>query len=104
MGEIETNQLLKQARAGNLPAVEQLLEKYRGRLRRMVACRMDPRVSARVDASDVVQDALIEANQKLPEYLRGVRSRSTAGSAGSRCRSSCVCRKNACRRQTQRET
>jgi len=35
----------------------------------MVALRIDPRVAARIDPSDVVQDALLEASHKLPEYL-----------------------------------
>jgi RNA polymerase sigma-70 factor (ECF subfamily) len=36
----------------------------------MVAARMDERLSARVDPSDVVQDALTVASERLAEYLR----------------------------------
>jgi RNA polymerase sigma-70 factor (ECF subfamily) len=36
----------------------------------MVALRLDPRVAARVDASDVVQEALIDAARKLVDYER----------------------------------
>jgi RNA polymerase sigma-70 factor (ECF subfamily) len=36
----------------------------------MVAVRMDKRLAARVDASDIVQEALTEASQKLPDYLQ----------------------------------
>jgi RNA polymerase sigma-70 factor (ECF subfamily) len=36
----------------------------------MVALRMDRRIRARTDPSDVVQDALIAAHGKLPVYLR----------------------------------
>jgi RNA polymerase sigma-70 factor (ECF subfamily) len=36
----------------------------------MVSVRIDPRLNARIDPSDVVQDALAQASQKLPEYLR----------------------------------
>jgi RNA polymerase sigma-70 factor (ECF subfamily) len=36
----------------------------------MVAVRMDRRLAARVDPSDVVQEALAEAGQHLDEYLR----------------------------------
>ena len=36
----------------------------------MVAVRLDRRVAARVDPSDVVQEALGEAARKLPQYLR----------------------------------
>jgi RNA polymerase sigma-70 factor (ECF subfamily) len=36
----------------------------------MVAVRMDKRLTARVDPSDIVQEALTEASQKLPSYLQ----------------------------------
>jgi RNA polymerase sigma-70 factor (ECF subfamily) len=36
----------------------------------MVAAHLDRRLAARVDASDVVQEALLEAAQKLADYLR----------------------------------
>ena len=36
----------------------------------MVALRLDPRLSGRVDASDVVQEALIDIARKLAEYER----------------------------------
>ena len=36
----------------------------------MVAVRLDRRVAARVDASDVVQETLVEAARRLDDYLR----------------------------------
>jgi RNA polymerase sigma-70 factor (ECF subfamily) len=36
----------------------------------MVAVRMDPRLAARVDPSDLVQEALMDAHQKLADYIR----------------------------------
>lgn len=36
----------------------------------MVAARMDDRVAPRVDPSDVVQEALVVADRRLPEYLK----------------------------------
>jgi RNA polymerase sigma-70 factor (ECF subfamily) len=36
----------------------------------MVTARMDRRLAARIDPSDVVQEAMLEASRKLPEYLR----------------------------------
>ena len=48
----------------------QLLDRYRDRLRRMVAVRMDRRLATRVDPSDVVQEALAEAARDLSGYLR----------------------------------
>jgi hypothetical protein len=49
--------------------------------RRMVAVRLDRRLAARVDASDVVQETLVEVARRLDDDLRERgRSRSTAGS------------------------
>jgi RNA polymerase sigma-70 factor (ECF subfamily) len=66
----ETDALLARAAGGDPSAGQQLLARYRDRLRRMVAVRLDPRVAARLDPSDVVQEALLEAAGKLPDYLR----------------------------------
>jgi RNA polymerase sigma-70 factor, ECF subfamily len=65
-----TANLVDRAAEGDAAAREELLAVHRLRLRRMVACRLDPRIAARVDASDVVQEALIEANRKLDDYIR----------------------------------
>jgi RNA polymerase sigma-70 factor, ECF subfamily len=61
---------LEQARQGNSEAVERLLGEFREPLRRVVDLRLDPVLARRVDASDIVQDVLLEANQRLTEYLR----------------------------------
>lgn len=68
--EPETEQLIQRAAKGDREAVDRLLARHRDRLRRMVAIRMDKRLAARVDASDIVQEALAEAAQKLPAYLQ----------------------------------
>jgi RNA polymerase sigma-70 factor, ECF subfamily len=47
-----------------------LLEQNRDRLRRMVALRLDPRLRGRVDPSDVIQEAYLEASVRFPEYAR----------------------------------
>lgn len=65
----DTEELLARARCGDPSAVEQLLARHRQRLRRMIVVRMDERLSARIDPSDVVQEALIVAAKKLPAYL-----------------------------------
>jgi RNA polymerase sigma-70 factor (ECF subfamily) len=62
--------LLRRAGAGDQAALSALLEEHRKRLRRMVRLRLDPRLQGRVDASDVLQDAYLEASQRLAEYLR----------------------------------
>ena len=46
-----------------------LLERHRGRLVRMVRVRMHPQVRARVDASDVIQDAYMEVSRRIGEYV-----------------------------------
>ena len=66
----ETVELMQRAERGDSSAGAMLLSRHRGRLRRMVAVRLDPRVRVRVDPSDVVQEALVEASRKLPMYLR----------------------------------
>lgn len=62
------NQLIERATMGDELAVKALFEQHRGRLLRMVAVRMDPRVATRIDASDVVQESLWEAHEKLSQY------------------------------------
>jgi RNA polymerase sigma-70 factor (ECF subfamily) len=65
--QIET--LVQRAADGNEAARAELLDRYRDRLRRMVAMRLDKRIAARVDASDIVQEAMKDAFRQLPEYL-----------------------------------
>jgi RNA polymerase sigma-70 factor (ECF subfamily) len=66
----ETKELLAQAKKGDADAVERLLTVHREPLRRMINLRLDPALAARVDASDIVQDVLIEAHRRLQDYLR----------------------------------
>jgi len=67
---LDTEQLVRRAAAGDGSARQQLLVRHRERLRRMVALRLDRRVLARVDPSDVVQEAMADAARKLSDYLR----------------------------------
>ena len=66
----QTQTLIANARAGDESAVNALLERHRESLRRLVRLRLDRRLAARIDASDVVQDVLLEASGRLAEYLR----------------------------------
>jgi RNA polymerase sigma-70 factor (ECF subfamily) len=66
----EVGRLLVRAAAGDPEAWRALFDHDRERLRRMVALRMDRRLQGRIDPSDVIQDAHIEAMNRLPEYLR----------------------------------
>jgi RNA polymerase sigma-70 factor (ECF subfamily) len=66
----ETNRLLRDAARGDHAEWDRLLERHRGRLRRMVALRLDQRLQGRIDPSDVIQEAYLEAWTRLAEYLR----------------------------------
>ena len=66
----DTDQLIQRARGGDASARDGLLARHRPRLRRMVRLHLDPRLGARVDPSDVVQETLAEAARRLDEYLR----------------------------------
>lgn len=65
----DTARLLDRAARGDPGAVNDLLARHRDAVRAFVAARLDPAVRARVDASDVAQDALAEAHRRLPDYL-----------------------------------
>jgi RNA polymerase sigma-70 factor, ECF subfamily len=62
--------LLEEAARGTSGAWDRLLGDHRERLRRMVALRLDRRITARVDASDVVQEALADAVRHRDDYLK----------------------------------
>ena len=64
-----TAQLLAKARQGDGDAVNRLLERHREAVRRMIDLRMDQVLKRRVDASDIVQEVMIEANRRLRHYL-----------------------------------
>jgi RNA polymerase sigma-70 factor (ECF subfamily) len=66
---LETQRLLEQIQAGDRQAFEALFAQYWPRLRQFVEVRLDPRLRARVDASDVVQETQLEAFQRLGDYL-----------------------------------
>lgn len=63
-----TTQLLQSLHAGDQQAASELLVRHRDRLTRMVRARMDRRLSGRVDASDIVQEAMLDASAKLANY------------------------------------
>jgi RNA polymerase sigma-70 factor (ECF subfamily) len=66
-----TRELLDRlARADDPAAADRLWARHREPLRRMIDMRLDHAIGRRVDASDVVQDVLIEASRRLSDYLR----------------------------------
>jgi RNA polymerase sigma-70 factor (ECF subfamily) len=59
---------LECARAGDAQSLGKLLESFRPYLHMIVRGLHDPRVQARVDDSDFVQDALLEAHRSFPSF------------------------------------
>jgi RNA polymerase sigma-70 factor (ECF subfamily) len=66
----EDREQLRRAAAGDDEALRALFQAHRDRLKRMVHLRLSRRLAGRVDDSDVLQEALVEAARKLPEYAR----------------------------------
>jgi RNA polymerase sigma-70 factor (ECF subfamily) len=66
--EPDTEELVRRAGGGDESAVRVLFERHRGRLAQMVRARMDPRMRGRIDPSDVIQETLVAASQRLPRY------------------------------------
>jgi RNA polymerase sigma-70 factor (ECF subfamily) len=65
----ETQGLLQQARTGDRQAFEELFARHEAYLHRLVELRLDVRLRSRVDPSDVVQEAYLEAVSRLRGYL-----------------------------------
>ena len=66
----DTEVLLDRAAQGDHTAVETVLDRQRPRLRKLVAVRLDRRLASRVDASDVIQDAMVDATRALGAFLK----------------------------------
>jgi RNA polymerase sigma-70 factor (ECF subfamily) len=67
--EGEFREQVRRAAAGDEVCWQRLLEEHNGRLRRMVAVRLDPRLQGRLDPSDVLQETYLEASRQLDDYL-----------------------------------
>jgi RNA polymerase sigma-70 factor, ECF subfamily len=66
----DTDELLRRAEHGDERARQAVLVRHRDRLKQMVAVHLDRRLAARIDPSDVVQEALLDAARGLDDYLR----------------------------------
>jgi len=66
----ETQRLLMQISAGQRDAFDDLFNRHRRGLRQAVELRLDRRLRARVDASDIVQEAQLHAYRRLDAYLQ----------------------------------
>ena len=60
--------LIRRLQEGDLEALGPLFARYRDRLRRMVRLRLDRRLQGRIDPSDVLQEAYLEATQRAADY------------------------------------
>src|SRR5262245_37975510 len=56
-----TRKLIEEARAGKREAYEELLRTYRADLERRLRGHVSPQLGQRVDSSDVIQEAVIDA-------------------------------------------
>jgi len=63
-----TQDLLRQAQAGDAQALAELFARHRPRLRQMVRLRLDRRLQGRIDPSDVLQEAYLDIAKRFPEY------------------------------------
>jgi RNA polymerase sigma-70 factor (ECF subfamily) len=60
--------LLERARSGDRQALGELFARHGDRLRLMVRLRLDRRLQGRVDPSDVLQEAFLEAAERFSQY------------------------------------
>jgi RNA polymerase sigma-70 factor (ECF subfamily) len=61
--------LLARLRGGDQLALADLFSRYRPQLRRMIELRLDPRLGARVGASDVLQEAYVDALKRYNHFF-----------------------------------
>lgn len=61
--------LRNRARGGDTSALDEIFARYRDRLKQMVQLRLDRRLQGRIDPSDVLQEAFVDAVRGLHEYL-----------------------------------
>jgi RNA polymerase sigma-70 factor (ECF subfamily) len=66
----EDEDLIRRAAGGDAGALAELWGRHHGRLRRMVALRLDRRLQGRVDPSDVLQEAYLDLSDRVPDYAR----------------------------------
>ena len=64
-----TLDLLKQGVAGDRECLWRLWEEHRPRLEKLVKLRLDRRLSGRIDAEDVLQEAFVDFTARAGEYV-----------------------------------
>jgi RNA polymerase sigma-70 factor (ECF subfamily) len=65
----DTHGLLDRVAGGDPAATGELLDRHRPALVAFVGLHIDPRAAARLDPSDVVQEAQVEMARRMPDFL-----------------------------------
>jgi RNA polymerase sigma-70 factor (ECF subfamily) len=65
----QTRALLERIGQDDRQALDELLDRHRGELRNFVDFHLDPRLRARMDPSDVVQETQAELARRIDDYL-----------------------------------
>jgi RNA polymerase sigma-70 factor (ECF subfamily) len=60
---------LARLQGGRDQAVAELFSRYRDKLQRMIAFRLDSRIVGKVDEDDILQDAFMETVRRIQDYL-----------------------------------
>src|SRR6516225_7673794 len=64
-----TRALLTRIQEGDKEGLELLLARYRSDLHAFLAARLDPRLRARLDPSDIVQETQMELVRRMADFL-----------------------------------
>ncbi|HVL10927.1 MAG TPA: sigma-70 family RNA polymerase sigma factor [Gemmata sp.] len=67
--DAEVAALVARLKTGDHAALAELFDRHRDKLRRMVLLRLDSRLAGRVSASDVLQEAYIDALKRVEHYF-----------------------------------
>jgi RNA polymerase sigma-70 factor (ECF subfamily) len=67
--DVDVAVLVARLRAGDQTALAELFDRHRPKLERMIQLRLDHRLAGRVSASDVLQEAYIDALKRLEHYF-----------------------------------
>ena len=64
------NELIQRLRAGETAALGELFSLCQERLRQMLHFRLDQRLTRRIDVHDILQEAFIDAQKRLPHFQK----------------------------------
>ena len=73
MTEQTDSKILRQLQRGGEAALTDFFMSQRSNLRQFIQSRLNPRLAARIDGSDIVQEAFMLAQQRLTSYLANPR-------------------------------